>query len=175
MCDHLLELGHSKILYLAGPEVSWTNAMRWRALQHECERREIHVRQIKNLEPTFEGGMDAARSWTPEIATAVIGFNDVMAAGFLREITRRGLTVTDDVSLVGFDNSHTALISTPRLTSLSSGGELIGRKAAESLIWQNNNRWVRERKSFVIPVDFFIRDSTGPAPKPKAGPAPQRH
>ncbi|QOR44864.1 LacI family DNA-binding transcriptional regulator [Trueperella pecoris] len=164
ICEHLQSLGHERVVYLAGPPYSWTSPMRWRALQYECDKRGMHARQMSHLDPLFEGGMSYASEWTPTHGTAVIAFNDVMAAGFLRGIENRGLSVPGDVSIVGFDNSHTVLITNPQLTSLSSGGELIGRKAAQSLIWQNNHRWVRERKSLVVPVEFAIRGSTGPAP-----------
>ncbi|OCA93026.1 LacI family DNA-binding transcriptional regulator [Actinobaculum suis] len=164
MCEHLQELGHTRLTYLAGPEQSWTNAFRWRALQRECEQRGLYVRQVRGLVAMFEGGEKAARRWRPEHGTAVVAFNDAMAVGFIREIRRRGMAVPQDVSVVGFDNSYLATLSDPPLTSLSSGGENIGRKAAESLIWQNNNRRIRERKTFLLPVEFAVRGSTGPAP-----------
>ncbi|MFY9263517.1 MAG: LacI family transcriptional regulator [Actinomycetaceae bacterium] len=163
-CDYLQELGHNEVLYLAGQEDSWANVTRWRALQKATRERGMKLRQFQDLASGIQGGIDAANRWKPDIATAVIAFNDLMGIGFMRWVQRLGYRVPDDVSVIGIDNSVACEVSAPELTSLDSGGSVIGSKAARSLIWQAENRSVRERKSFVIPVEFTVRRSTGPAP-----------
>jgi DNA-binding LacI/PurR family transcriptional regulator len=64
---------------------------------------------------------------------AIFGFNDALALGALRELRRRGISVPEDVAVVGFDDVEEAQFSSPSLTTVDSGRDWIARKAVELL------------------------------------------
>ena len=66
-------------------------------------------------------------------STAVICYNDEIAARLSTHLGRNGLSVPGDVAIVSFDNSQYSEMSTPRITSLSHEQYNVGRLAAELL------------------------------------------
>ena len=60
--------------------------------------------------------------------------NDLMAAGALRAIADRGLSVPDDVAVVGFDDVPIAQATQPQLTTVHQPIEELGRRMAQSLV-----------------------------------------
>ncbi len=66
-------------------------------------------------------------------SSAVICYNDEIAARLSNHLGRQGLSVPGDVAIVSFDNSQYSEMSTPRITSLSHGQYNVGRMAAELL------------------------------------------
>ena len=58
--EHLSRLGHDAITYVAGPEASWADGMRWRSLQDAAADLQLRVRRIGPVTPDVPGGMRAA-------------------------------------------------------------------------------------------------------------------
>ncbi|MBQ0904158.1 substrate-binding domain-containing protein [Micromonospora sp. U21] len=96
--EHLGELGHDHITYVAGPEASWANGIRWRSPLEAGMELEINVRQIGPFSPTIGGGERTAEELCARPATAVLAFNDQMAIGLIRGLSWRGVNVPGDVS-----------------------------------------------------------------------------
>src|SRR5699024_11692194 len=59
--EHLAKLGHRSITYLAGPEASWADGMRWQGLRRAAEELGIQVRRVGPYDPTVNGGVGLAR------------------------------------------------------------------------------------------------------------------
>ena len=79
-------------------------------------------------------GFDPA--WAAEFlasCTAVVCYNDEIAARLISCLMRLGLSVPGDIAVVSFDNSPFSEMSTPRITSLSHAQHNVGRMAAELL------------------------------------------
>lgn len=159
VCRELAKRGHKDVMYLSGPEMSWANAMRWRALQDQCAATSLQLTRTKFLSPDLVGGADAARIWNRGRTSAVVAYNDLMAFGFVRQARRLGASIPDDVSVIGVDDSVICHMADPELSSLSTGSFDIGYKAAMSLIWQAANHTRRERSTIVVPMEFKIRGS----------------
>jgi LacI family transcriptional regulator len=68
--------------------------------------------------------------------TAVAVYNDMMAAGVVDELTRRGLRVPEDISVTGFDNVRPAGYDGPALTTAEMPLESLGLEAARLLYWR---------------------------------------
>jgi len=119
--QHLLELGHTRIGFVAGPE-------HYLPTQLKAAGRATTLAAV-GIEPDglvahsdfgVEGGGTALgelldRSEPP---TGVICSSDVMAIGALHEAARRGLRVPDDLSIVGFDGIDATKWSVPELTTV---------------------------------------------------------
>ena len=70
--EHLAQNGHRRLSYLAGPEASWADGMRWRGVLEAGHELDISVRRIGPHPPTPAGGRQAAEAWLRHPTTGVI-------------------------------------------------------------------------------------------------------
>ncbi|MGC4757693.1 LacI family DNA-binding transcriptional regulator [Micromonospora trifolii] len=158
--EHLGELGHDHITYVAGPQASWPNGVRWRSLLEAGMELEIKVRQIGPFSPTMAGGERAAQELCARPATAVLAFNDQMAIGIIRGLSRMGVNVPGDVSVVGFDNILAADIVTPGLTTVAAPLYAEGSAATRHLLTMIEGAPGHTGRPMVLPVRLVVRGST---------------
>ncbi|MDG4809568.1 LacI family DNA-binding transcriptional regulator [Micromonospora sp. WMMD1120] len=158
--EHLGELGHDHITYVAGPQASWPNGIRWRSLLEAGIELEIKVRQIGPFSPTIEGGERAARELCARPTTAVLAFNDQMAIGLIRGLSRLGVQVPGDVSIVGFDNILAADLVTPGLTTVAAPLYAEGSAATRHLLTMIQGAPGHAGRPMVLPVRLVVRRST---------------
>lgn len=165
--DHLAGLGHASYSYLAGPAASWEDGVRWRSVSDRCGARTgLHIRRLGPFPPSLTGGVQAFRRWREHPTTAVIGYNDMMAIGFIREAANHGLAVPDDVSVVGYDDIPYAQLVSPALTTVAVDQFQLGVAAAHNLILLVEARPGRtaEAHNVRVPAQLVVRDSTGEPP-----------
>ncbi|MGJ9403348.1 LacI family DNA-binding transcriptional regulator [Arthrobacter sp. KK5.5] len=162
--EHLGELGHRNITYLAGPEASWADGMRWRSLREAALELDLSVRRTSSRAPTIGGGEELAAEWLQHRTTGVIAYNDQMAIGFIRALRRYRVRVPLDLSVVGFDNSYGAALVTPSLTTVEAPLYSLGATAVNNLLAFAAGAKSRSNTPVVLPTRLVVRDSTGPAP-----------
>ena len=68
------------------------------------------------------------------LPTAIFCFNDVMALGAISAITERGLSVPNDISIIGYDNIHNSRFYAPPLTTVHQSKSRLGTKALDLLL-----------------------------------------
>jgi LacI family transcriptional regulator len=165
--EHLGGLGHTTVTYLAGPEASWADGMRWRGLREASLELSVHVRRIGPLAPTVAGGIAGAKAWLQAPTTGVIAYNDLVAIGFMRAVQARGVRVPDDVSVVGYDNIFAADLVTPSLTTVATPRRALGSAAVRNLVAQMKGAHPRGGPPVVVPAKLMERSSTAAAtPQP---------
>ncbi len=94
--------------------------------------------------------------------SAVVCFNDKVAAGVLAAATARGLRVPADLSVTGFDDIDISRATSPRLTTVRQPLQEMGRIAVTMLIRQLDGH-AHEALSMELETRLIVRDSTGPA------------
>lgn len=163
--EHLKSLGHQSVVYLAGPRSSWLGARRWKAISVAAKRLGISATKLGPFPPTVANGGAAADAAIGSGATAAVAHNDLLAIGMLRRFAERGVRVSADMSVVGYDDMFAAELCTPSLTSLGGPHEDVGRQAVELLL-ENASLSTREvsPRQVVLPSHLTIRASTGVAP-----------
>ncbi len=159
--EHLVGLGHHSICYLAGPEASYANGMRWRGLKEAGVELDLRVRRIGPFLPTMRGGADAAEHWLGRPTSAVIAYNDLMAIGFLQAAIAGGRSVPRDVSVIGFDNIVDAELVEPGLTSIAAPLVSLGSTAVAHLASRRAQN-SEQREPVLLPARLVLRGSTGP-------------
>jgi LacI family repressor for deo operon, udp, cdd, tsx, nupC, and nupG len=162
--EHLGELGHDHITYVSGPEASWPNGIRWRSLLEAGMELELRIRRIGPFSPTIEGGEAAAEELRARPATAVVAYNDQVAIGLIRGLTRLGVKVPDDVSVIGYDNIVAADIVTPRLTTVAAPMFAEGTAATTHLLAMIDGTPARTGHPMVLPSRLIVRESTAAPP-----------
>lgn len=160
--DHLLARGHHHLAYLAGPEASWSDGMRWRGVIEAGQRLAIKVRRIGPFRPTIAGGREAAAEWLQSRTSAVIAYNDLVAIGFLQAVADAGLRVPADVSVIGFDNIREAELVTPGLTTIASPLASLGSAAVQHLLRTTRSE-TPDQAPLLLPSRLVVRGSTGRA------------
>jgi DNA-binding LacI/PurR family transcriptional regulator len=132
---HLAELGHTQIVHLSGP-LDWIDAksrlVGWRT---EMDALGLPPSDVIQGDWTsacgYEVGSELARGGAP---TAAFAANDQLALGLLRAFHEAGMTVPDDVSVVGFDDVTGASDFIPPLTTIRPGFDRLGVHIVETLL-----------------------------------------
>jgi LacI family transcriptional regulator len=127
LTGHLMRLGHRRLAYLAGPERSWSDQERRRAV--ESTRHFGAEVTVVPVGTTAEEVAQAVDQALEAGATALIAFNDLIAFAALSRLQERGVRVPDDVSVTGFDDIPYARLAVPSLTSVDSPQVELGVQA----------------------------------------------
>jgi DNA-binding LacI/PurR family transcriptional regulator len=166
---HLVELGHSKIAFLAGPHKLHS------AITRENDYRSAMQASGVAIEPswviecghTLKGGVEGYGklqnlSTRP---TAILCSNDVTAIGVLRAAFIEGLRVPDDLSVIGLDDIDFAEFTLPPLTTVRLSRFDLAQAAFEALRQQveeaGNPKMQRE---FLVSTSLVVRGSTAAPP-----------
>ena len=163
LVGHLADLGHRRLLHIAGPP-DWP-ASRLRVRAYEDAVRDLGLTSVGVLPGDWSArsGYDAimALPHLPE-ATAYVAANDQTALGVMLALKERGLRIPDDVSVVGIDDVADAAFFDPPLTTLHLEFEAQGRGSVLALI-------ARIEGADGAPPELpsprlVVRRSSGPAP-----------
>ena len=90
--------------------------------------------QIEHGLFSLESGQAAARRLLQSGVTGIVCASDPLALGAIRAIRREGLSVPEDVSVVGYDDSAFMSCTDPALTTVRQPIESMGRAAIELLV-----------------------------------------
>jgi len=162
--EHLAELGHDTITYVAGPPASWTEGVRWRALRETGHELELRLRRIDpNGTPTMPTGFDVATRIAADGATAVLAYNDQLAIGVIKGLKHLGLRVPADVSVVGFDNILLSEVVDPRLTTVTAPMRKAGATGVGNVLALAGGA-TADGTTLELPIKLVVRESTGPRP-----------
>ena len=160
ICHHLVGLGHRRAVFLAGPEESWQNRERWRAVR-QAKILGLEA-ELVETDGTLESGHDVLPQALDHEPTALICFNDLVAVGAIAALRERDLSVPGDLSVTGFDDSVLARYFAPSLTSTQSPIEELGQRAWQLLAAALEGRRLADEP--LLGARVVLRESTGPAP-----------
>ena len=163
--QHLLELGHRRIAYLAGPAVVPSAQERIEGYRRALREASIEVddRLIFNAGSTIEEGEKAALQLLNETpgATAVQAVNDMVAIGAANVFLNQGLQIPRDLSMVGFGNILVAEHFRVPLTTIRQPKLRLGSAAMESMVRLMRGETPASKR---LPAEIVIRASTGRPP-----------
>jgi DNA-binding LacI/PurR family transcriptional regulator len=160
--EHLGRLGHRDIAYIGGPEASWAHGVRWAALKEAALELSLRVHLVQPSAPTLQGGRAAAPAALATGSTAVFGYNDQLAIGFMLAAQAAGRRVPEDLSVVGFDNSSAASLVNPGLTSIAAPLHALGVASVRNVLAIAGGAESRQERATMLPTRLVERESTGP-------------
>jgi GntR family transcriptional regulator of arabinose operon len=179
--QHLVELGHRRIVFLSRPILSLTTvAARLRGYQDALREAGLvprepwlvgHADQELNMGTILQDGKDPHNRDIKEIAqglrsaqrpTALFTVNDFMAIKAMKAARMLDLDVPADLSLVGFDDIPliTSLLDVP-LTTIAQDAHTMGQRATELLMERIHGYSGAAREEF-LPTELRVRSSTAP-------------
>lgn len=170
--NYLYELGHRKIGFIGGCNLENISE------KTEEEFARIDGRNIKYKEfmenkgiynPeyiyetnrfTFKAGYNLTMKAieTKNRPTALFIGNDSMAVGAYKAVSEAGLSIPEDISIVGFNDQPSAKYMIPSLTTIRIPSEYLG-SAAVDLLLENINGSREYNKKVIIPTEFKVRES----------------
>jgi LacI family transcriptional regulator len=164
---HLVELGHTRIALIGGPQdgrpgVDRLLGYRRELLRLGLEHRPEYVREGDFYPGSGYGEMMSLLNLS-DPPTAVFAAADLMAAGAIRAISERGMRCPDHVSVVGFDDVQLAGLLQPPLTTVRQDKQRMGRVAGEGLIRAIDDPTIAP-PTVVVPVELVIRTSAAAPP-----------
>jgi LacI family transcriptional regulator len=173
---HLVDLGHRRIVHLAGPQTTSTGVIRARAFRSALRDHGLDddPSLIVSCEYwTEDEGARALREVLDSGAdfTAVVAGNDLIALGCYDVFAERAISCPADISVVGFNDMPFLDKLQPPLTSVGVPHHQVGVEAARMLL-ESFKEPERPPRSVLLPLSLIVRGSTaGPAGRraPKAG------
>lgn len=172
--DHLLDLGHVDLAYVSGPAAYSASRLRRVGFEAALRRRGLAPRPewMAEGEFTFGSGLEAAERLLtgPHRPTAIFAANDDMALGVLQAAVSAGLNVPRDLSVAGFDDTPSALFSTPSLTTIRHPVAEMAAAAAQRLIPLLKTRLESgsDPDEAIVSHALMVRASTAPPAHPAA-------
>ena len=135
----LIDRGHRRIACIAGPADTPDNARRMAGFLEELAGHGVQLppRLHKTGDFTFASGYAATRALleqAPGGYSALFCANDVMAMAAISRLKRANLSVPDDVSVLGFDDSDLATYTSPQLTTVRIPVEHMAANACRYLL-----------------------------------------
>ncbi len=129
---HLAELGHTRILHVAGPTTAPDAIERVRGWRDELADRRLQIVEPSRGDWSAASGYRVGSELDVAPGSAIFVANDHMSIGVLSALRERGIRVPEDVSVVGFDDVPEAGYLYPPLTTVRQDfaalGELIMQK-----------------------------------------------
>ncbi len=162
---HLVDLGHRKIAYIAGPQELYAARIRKDAFFEVMQelRLEVHFEWLQVGVFAYQSGEEGFHriARNPSLPTAIFCANDETAFGAMDAVKRAGLRVPEDISIVGFDDVPLAQHFNPPLTTIRQPVDEIARAATAALLAHIDEGQPLQCRTF--PAELIVRQSSGPA------------
>ncbi|OGV37164.1 MAG: hypothetical protein A2X48_04975 [Lentisphaerae bacterium GWF2_49_21] len=164
--EHLVQLGHRDIAVVMGATDQPASSERLSGAMKAAAECGIPEKSIKVVRGNFmeisgyESVAEMIRSGN--VPTAIFFMNDEMASGGIRALKELSkLSIPQDVSIVGFDNSAWSLMTSPQLTTISAPVMQMGKFAVHRLFAKIRNGGDYSPSSTQMETTLIIRKSTG--------------
>ena len=166
--EHLVAQGCTRLAHISGPESNFEAQERKRGFAEAVAAAGSKIAPVTVHEGDFteESGfrcvkdiLAAADAGAPLPDGIFVG-NDMMALGALFALKEGGLSVPDDIALVGFDDVPIARFAQPALSTLRVGVYELGRRGLELLADALANPDAEPAEGIVISPELVIRESS---------------
>jgi len=136
--EYLLDLGHRNIGFIGGNKDLMVTVSRMKGYKKALSEAEIPIREdyMKYEEFLLSGGKQGIEQImsTDSPPTALLVTDDLMSLGVLRTLNEMGKQIPEDLSIVSFNNSMFAELSSPALTSIDIDIPELGRQGVRHLL-----------------------------------------
>lgn len=164
--SYLLEMGHHRIGFIRGPSKYWTLSERLAGFMLALQQagvwpsEELIPPRVSHSEEKGYGEMQLLLD-LPEPPTAVVAVSDKAAVGAYRAVIERGLSIPQDISIVGFDDIEVGRALNPPLTTVHVPGAEIGSVGFERLrhLIEGDENTLSHQIKWTIPTRLVLRGS----------------
>lgn len=158
--SHLLALGHRRIGFVRGHPRHFGATLRYEGYCQSLAEAGLPLEEELVAQGYFDlqSGLEATRTLLAlaEAPTAIFASNDEMAVGALMAAREFGLSVPEDLSIIGFDDTPMSRLISPALTTVRQPLEAMGAAGVEAIV--SPDKAPRDYLDFEI----ILRDSCAP-------------
>lgn len=164
--DHLLDLGHRRIAFVGGPSSQRQVRDRRRGARKAARLRGDGAEILDVVLPSMdvdhaaEAGARLLSAPARGRVTAAFCGNDLVAMGLLGQCVALGVSVPDDLAVVGYDDIAFAGSASTPLTSVRQPRQELGRVAATMLLEEVREQDHEHRATRFVP-ELVVRRSSG--------------
>ena len=160
---HLNQLGHRRIGMVLGPADHMPSRRKLDAARAAAAKAGLELPDecVERALFSLEGGQAATTRLLRQGVTGIVCASDPLALGAVRAVRRAGLSVPDDVSVIGYDDSAFMTCTDPPLTTVRQPIEAMGRAAVELLAGEIAGVKVTHDELLFEP-ELVVRGSTAP-------------
>lgn len=154
--EHLVNLGHRRIAFISGQRIFSTFLERHRGYKNALNYFGLEFDENLVMEGCWQDEKQAFKSTKRLLnhnrpPTAIIAANDLMAFNAIEAITAEGMSVPNDIAIIGFDDVDLARHSSIQLTTVAQNKHLMAEIATRSLIQ------ITEGKPLKLPVQIMLK------------------
>jgi LacI family transcriptional regulator len=161
---HLIELGHRRIVTITGPQEVSTSLDRASGYQ-----RAMQEAGLADLIEVYYGSFTQGSGYeltSQALAlkprpTAIFGGNNFISIGIFKALRDAGLTIPEDMSVVGFDDLPASLLINPILTVAAQPAYEMGSQATELLLRRIAGQLPEASQEIILPTEMIVRRSSG--------------
>jgi len=171
--EHLHSLGHRKIAFIRGPKALADSAPRWKGIRNfaKASGLELDSRLIVDLPESRDpiSSFEAGHKLTEDLIkqkrpfTAILAFDDMTAFGAIRALTKAGLRVPEQCSVIGFDDVATCALYSPPVTTIRQPMQTMGATAV-GIVVEGINAVLEKREASAlhrkVAPELVVREST---------------
>jgi len=167
--QHLLDCGRKRIGHISGPMGWWEADERKRGWQETLSSVGIEISDQHCVEGNWspasgEQAFNELIESFPDMDGVFVA-NDQMSLSVLREASRRGICVPNQLAVVGFDGIPESAYFYPSLTTVSQDLQLLGEEAVQNVVQmiqaRQSNQSIIAQSRFIKPT-LVVRESTKP-------------
>ncbi|MBH0130630.1 LacI family DNA-binding transcriptional regulator [Salinibacterium sp. NK8237] len=167
--EHLIGLGHTRIVMLSGPAEIVTAAERAEGYEEAMSAAGLRAITRYGAFTPRSGNDMAAEILAQGIRpTAFVTANNFIAMGAAHAAKKLGLSIPGDISITTFDNSGSDLVLDPFFTGVVQPVSRMAALTTELLLDRVAQRYSGVGREIVLPTSFEIHGSTAPPPVSEA-------
>lgn len=162
MTEYLVSIGHRKIGFVTGPDFNLSAEQKYEGFRKVMQKHglPVHKDLIAKGENTFDSGVFAGKQLIKHSPTVIFASNDAMALGVMKSAIMHNISVPEQLSVAGYDDSALATVTWPDLTTIRQPVEHMGELAARKLLAQLGVGLNLSDVSMVIEPELVVRNST---------------
>ncbi len=158
---HLASLGHRKLAFAATPDMRLASlsAVRQRAVEREAAHLGLELLGARPIDYRDGDPAGVLHEWLAAGVTGVAAFNDEVAGTIVGTAVRAGISVPEELAVIGHDNTPLASYFAPRISTVGLDSVGVGRWMADQAVSSAEGQPVKA--DFPEPATFLIeREST---------------
>ncbi|MDL2258699.1 LacI family transcriptional regulator [Eubacteriales bacterium OttesenSCG-928-K08] len=164
--EYFIGLGRRRLCYIARPVENYTSSDREKGFLAATREAGIAAKDVaitRSKGHALKGGYRATKQLIEQNKTpdAILAFNDFIALGAIQAVEEAGLTVGEDVAVMGFDDILFSSLPKINLTTITPSNEELGKAAILPILQQTRDDLPAKGQVKILQPHMVLRATCG--------------